>query len=186
MLLCLGDPHGALESAQLLVTRLAGAEFNQQRCGLCVLGVGLPDCVALCVRFLSGSYLVQALCMLGRHEAAGDFLKSQLEASQAPAEDLLAGCNVPRGCFFPHSGVPAGAPLSPARRMLVASASLQVNKAVVLLLRGFMSAALTIVESTLRACPDYAPAVRCLIYIYLRQGRTRQALNVLHAHKQFA
>ncbi len=128
--------------------------------------------------------------MLGRQEAAGEFLKAQFEAGLAVlAEDVLANCRIPPHSFHAQSGAPlaavaGGARLSMAKRVMVASAALQVNKAIVLLLRGYMSGALTIVESALRACPDYAPAVRCLVYIYIRQGRTRQALNVLHAHKQ--
>ncbi len=140
-------------------------------------------------RYLACSYHLQALCMLGKPQAAADFLKSQMvEAICSGAEeDALARCHVPSGLLLNSSKTALGGvvvKLPEPRRPAVALAAMQVNKAVVLLQRGLLSSALTMVESALRSCPDFSPAVQCLVYVYLRQGRTKQALNVLGAYKQ--
>lgn len=154
----LRDPVGALAFAKRLEVRHASTPTSVDNYQ---------------TKYLNCSYLVQALSLLGKYGEANELLKARIDADCT--DDALANCSIPHGSFlrppfqFPERGV--------------ARAAQQVNKAIVLLLRGYTGAALTIVEAALRVCADYAPAVRCLLFIYIRQGRSRHALNVMNAYK---
>eukprot|EP01034_Spumella_vulgaris_P021396 gene21396-27426_t len=125
------------------------------------------------IKYLNCSYLVQALCMLGKFAEANEVFKTRVDADCT--DEAILNCAVPPKSFLRPSFA------APDRG--IARAAQQVNKAIVLLLRGYTSAALTLVEAALRVCADYAPAVRCLLFIYMRQGRSRHALNVMNAYK---
>ncbi len=154
----LSDPVAALESAKHLHTRLSDVPTSVENYQ---------------IKYLSCSYLVQALCMLGKQNEANEVLKVRLDADCT--DEALVNCTIPSGSFLRLSFLVPGAG--------VARAAQQVNKAIVLLLRGYTSAALTIVEASLRMCPDYTPAVRCMLFILIRQGRHRHALNVMNVYK---
>jgi hypothetical protein len=154
----LGDPVAALNIGRRLEGRLATVPTSPENYQ---------------TKYLNCSYLVQALCVLGKQNEANEVLKTRLDGDCS--DEALVNCAIPPGSFLRPSFLAHGAG--------VARAAQHVNKAIVLLLRGYTSAALTIIEATLRLCADYAPAVRCLLFIYIRQGRHRHALNVLNIYK---
>jgi hypothetical protein len=49
------------------------------------------------------------------------------------------------------------------------------NRAVVWALLGKVADAQIILQSILSECPTFAPAIRCLVYTLLRQGKKKEA-----------
>lgn len=128
---------------------------------------------------------MELLCTLGRQDEAAEYLKTHLLHWPAPSADALLGCHIPSSSFISGGGG-SRQRHSYETRLCVAAAAQLISKAICLLARGMTSAASSAAESALRSCPGYVPALRCLAFIYLRQGRSRQALNILNVYRQTA
>lgn len=143
---------------------------------------------SLC-RYLGYNYYVEVLCQLGKQDKAASFLKTQFDVNYP---DTVIGSVYHSNELFrtstsstssTSSTLATSSKLFHAQQKLppnVATMALQVNKAVVLVLRGQYSAAVTILEAIVRVNPAFMPALRCLIYVYIRQGKMKQALNILN------
>jgi hypothetical protein len=133
-----------------------------------------------CYRYLAQNYLAEALCFLGRYEEAYEIMDIHL-IMPSPA-DITSEDGTDRS-----GGVGAGAgagaadllALTHIRPELIPEVLRNTNRAVIWALLGKLSDSQIILESILSECPSFPPAIRCLVYIFLRQGKIQEARDLL-------
>jgi len=118
-------------------------------------------------RFLAQTYCVEALCTLGRPSEAADLMEQQ---QQIVDVDL-------KQCVLPVAWGANGVPLIVNPNM--ARAVSLLNRGSTLALQGRLDEARAHIETSLRLCPKFSPAIRGLMYVYLRRGQSAQALQLL-------
>ena len=130
--------------------------------------------------FLAHFYYLTALTQLGREREAAEFLEQRKHEliSVVAASDVLRSCHMPA-----YLSAAAG----DCRHL--AAMTLQVNKAVLLITQDELELAEKLLEEILNlcACGGHSgcfPAVRCLLYIYVRQGRNGKVLRLLQRYRQ--
>ena len=117
-------------------------------------------------RYLAQMYAAEALCTLGRVDEAADTL-APLEPQNPPIEDLL----------LEQDGLTE---LTPTQASYVART---INLAVVEAVRGELEEARMTLESALDVSASHPEALRCLIYVLLRQGKTVEAVEILRHNR---
>ena len=174
------DPCSALEYAQRLVDQVSSDELSQFRYVYCRCSDRKTLTMYYCFRrYLGYNYYVEVLCQLGKQDKAASFLKTQFDINYP--DSVIGSVYMSSDLFRGTAATPSKLYQSQFKLPpSIAAMVMQVNKAVVLILRGQYSAAVTILEAILRMNPAFMPAIRCLIYVYIRQGKLKQALNVLN------
>lgn len=153
-------------------------------------------------RFLAETYACEALCALGRVEEAMVILQPQFTVSQSapPMSSLLNSKNVPEYLFTDNSAphedkntvihkiseqysetvIPTGIVCEvPCYEKLVSTS----NYATTLIMQGNFSKSMSILENLREQCPTFAPCVKLLSYLLLRNGQQKEALSVLKGNR---
>lgn len=140
---------------------------------------------------------MEILCRLGSEHEAAVLLKASANATIAAWQTALTntiggggdtgndaerklGVSLPAELFF--SGAQRLKELgtaSPGQLAVTLKQLHRVNDAVVLLLRAETDAARVILEDVVRTDRDLVPAVQNLLYVYVRQGKSAEALALL-------
>jgi hypothetical protein len=108
-------------------------------------------------------YAAEAYCALGRAQEAADVLSSVPTTGKATLEELqLDGIQ--------HEELSASEAAQVARL---------VNESVVQAMLGNLDDARMPLEEALDVCPTHKQALRCMVYILLRQAKTSEALRIL-------
>ena len=146
-------------------------------------------------RHQSALYHVETLCRLGSEHEAAVFLKAKAPLAVAAWQGELQQSTTSASA---SSMSPAEVVLQPSlffsgdrrcKEILTTSTPQQqatllrqlvrVNDATVLLLRHELEAARVILEDVVRTDRDIASAVRNLVYVYIKQGKSGEALALL-------
>lgn len=130
--------------------------------------------------FLGYCYYMEALTRVGREDKATEILstKRDLLLSVTVAGEALRGCHIPRY----HR--------QERQTNHLAAMSLQVNKAMLMIVNDQLEAAEKLLEEAIeqcRCCPghrDCFPVVRNLLYLYLRLGKDGKLLRLLASYRQ--
>ena len=156
------------------------------------------------LRFLAETYSCEALCALGRVEEAMVILQPQYTVSQSalPTSSLLNSKNVPEYLFTDNSA-PHGSNNTniykmaelysesetvnttdfgngvPCYEKLVST----LNYATALIMQGNFSKSMSILENLRELCPTFAPCIKLLSYLFLRNGQQKEALLVLKGNR---
>ena len=151
--LCLREPVLALRHAQSLLALPGVSEAHQ---------------------YIARNYAAEACCMLNRSSEAITFLRSETnEAGALEAASMRTTQKAKDGASVGSS--------SPAEEnpLVVARTGFCVNLASVYALEGNLAGAEDAVKAALQAGPTRPEALRMLIWVLLRKGRTAEALEVL-------
>lgn len=144
--LCLGDPICALGYANEILGKNGTLQERS--------------------RYLAQSYLMEALCALGRVQEASEVANSQ----RVGVKDL-SGCSIPAS--WSTDGV-TGNPQQLARAVVL------VNRGAVCILQGKLEEAKLRMQAALSECPNFTPAAQGLLYVLLRKGQNpAEALQLM-------
>ena len=119
-------------------------------------------------------YCAEALCQVGRVAEAAALLEPKPEASSL----TLLGCAIP-SAWKSLGGCADLMPESRSGLRSLADYCVDVNNAAVLVLQGDLARAEALLEEVYRESNGFLPAVRGLVYILLRRGRSEQILELL-------
>jgi len=156
--LCLREPVLALRHAQSLLALPGVSEAHQ---------------------YIARNYAAEACCMLNRSSEAMAFLRSETSeagALEATSVRTTQKANKDGAGISSSSTSAAAAQENPA---VVARTGFCLNLASVYAMEGNFAAAEDAVKAALQAGPNRPEALRMLIWVLLRKGRTAEALEVL-------
>lgn len=169
------DAHaaGAEEMTALKLEALEEAVLLKQAYVHLVLADPLPayasaqellqqDHISARSKFLAQMYAAEASCLLGRAKEAEDIL-TPLHTHNPPLEELL------------HEQDGTTQPTATHTSFLARSINLAVSQAV----QGQLEHARVTLEPALDVSPTHPVALRTMVYILLRQGKTMQAASIL-------
>ena len=151
---------------------------------------------------MAETYACEALCALGRVEEAMAILHPQYTVSQSapPTSSLLNSKNVPEYLFTDNSDPLASRNTFmhkkaerysetinstdseseiPCYEKLVST----LNYATALIMQGNFSKSMSILENLRVQCPTFAPCIKLLSYLLLRNGQQKEALSVLKCNR---
>lgn len=123
----------------------------------------------ICCRYLARNYLAQALCSMGKYVEAYEILDIQLSTPPS-SEDFNASF-----AYGARDWGVTGIGENSVRSELIAEVYRNTNRAVVLALLGKVTDAQIILQSVLSEFSTFSPAIRCLVYTLLRQGKKYEA-----------
>lgn len=127
---------------------------------------------------MAQNYLAEALCSLGKYEEAYEILDVQLTL---PSPETMHPNTDQRPSSLINSnwGEANIAETHHIRPELMAEVVRNTNRAVVWALLGKLTDAQIILQSILAECPTFPPAIRGLVYTFLRLGKKQEASALL-------
>ena len=151
---------------------------------------------------MAETYACEALCALGRVEEAMVILQPQYTVSQSapPTSSLLNSKNVPEYLFTDNSAPQASRNTVLYKRAEQHSETVNstdsvsevpcyeklvstLNYATALIIQGSFSKSMSVLEDLRELCPTFAPCIKLLSYLLLRNGQQKEALSVLKSNR---